>query len=273
MAYHRDQIGLAKELWEKLEAHFDKPGTRYQKLRQVFQYGLSQYSMAASNVPKFVGGIYHQRDHIGDPGDRLPFAPVPAEKQREALALLMTEFFSADAFEFSAELLNKLAPERFWDFGISVWGVRRIDYPLHEAILSLQRRPLDHLYDATLLCRLLDIELRYPSGQDTFSMAELFATLRQAIWSETESGSNTTSLRRALQRVHLSKLLHLVLHPDGGMPLDACSLARADLKQLKKQIGQCLKQDHLNAYTRAHLDEVRTQIKAALKANVERRLV
>ncbi|HEX29427.1 TPA: DUF5117 domain-containing protein, partial [Candidatus Poribacteria bacterium] len=52
LEYHKKQIALAKELWEKIEDHFDRPGIRYQKIRRAFGYGLSQYRIAAMNVPK-----------------------------------------------------------------------------------------------------------------------------------------------------------------------------------------------------------------------------
>ncbi len=273
LEYHKKQIGLAKELWRKIEGHFGRSGTRYQKLRQAFQYGLAQYSIATMNVPKYIGGMYHRRDHVGDPGDRLPFTPVPAAKQREVLEFFATEFFAADAFQFSPQLLNKLAPERFWDFQGSVWSMQRIDYPLHEVILSIQKRPLDHFYDPILLSRLPDLELRYQEDEQPFTMAEMFATLRRVIWSELAASTNINSFRRELQRAHLGKLIHLVLQPDSKVPSDAISLARADLIHIRKEIHRVVEEGGLNAATQAHLDETAARIEAALKATVERKLL
>lgn len=272
LEYHKRQIALAKELWERIEDHFDKPGLRYQKIRRAFGYGLSQYRIAAMNVPKYIGGLYHRRDHIGDPGGRLPFEPVSPSKQREALEFLTTEFFSSDAFSFSPQLLNKLAPERFWDFEGSVWQMDRIDYPIHEAVLSIQKSILNGLYHPILLSRLLDIELRYGEREDKFTMAEMFQRLREAIWSELEEMVNITSFRRALQREHLSKLIKLVLKPEGRTPQDATSLARMDLIAIMEGIKKALAEGDLDSYTRAHLDESLARIEIALKPIAEKKL-
>ena len=183
IAFYTDRISLAKELWTKIQGQFEKEGNRYQKCRSVFERGIHQYRIAVTNVTKFIGGIYHRRDHVGDPKGRIPFEPVSAARQREALKFLTTHVFGPDAFSFSPELLNRLAPERFVDFTEAIWETKRIDYPVHDVVLSLQLTPLDRLYDPVLLSRVLDIELRYASGQETFTMSDMFQAVREALWS------------------------------------------------------------------------------------------
>lgn len=272
IVFYRDRVALAQELWSKMEKQFEKKGNRYQKLRQVFRQGMSQYYGAARNVTKYIGGIYHRRDHVGDPNGRIPFEPVPAAKQREALAFLQKKVFGPQAFDFSPELLNKLAPERFRDFSNSIRQMERIDYPIHDVILSIQTEPLNHLYDPILLGRLLDLELRYNKGEEPFTMAEMFEGVREAIWSELTGPSNINSFRRALQRAHLDKLIALVVKPAKDVPEDACTLARSDLVALKDAIDRALSTESLNVYTKAHLEETRARIEAALKAGIERQL-
>lgn len=272
IAFYSDRIALAHELWGKMEKHFEKKGNRYQKLRLVFGQGIIEYRIAVMNVTKFIGGIYHYRDHIGDPNGRIPFEPVPAAKQREALEFLKKNVFDPETFNFSSDLLNKLAPERFEDFSESIWELKRIDYPIHDVILSIQTRPLDHLYDPILLSRMLDLELRYNKVEEPFTMLDMFEGVREAIWSEVSGPSNINSFRRALQRAHLGKLIELVAEPAKGVPEDARTLARADLIKLKSVIDRALSSEGLDAYTKAHLDETRAQIEAALKAGIERQL-
>ncbi len=270
--YHRNRLDLSRELWSKTEAEFEKSGNRYQKLRQVFARGFREYWIAASNVTKYIGGIYHHRDHVGDPGGRLPFVPVPAEKQREALKFLTSNIFDPDAFNFPRSLLNKLAPERFWDFTGAVWRMRRIDYPIHDVVLSIQRGSLYSLYDAIRLSRLLDLELRYGKNETPFTMPELFEGVRNAIWVELENAKNINSFRRNLQRAHLNRLIRLVVNPVRGAPEDASTLARADLVALKAAIDKTLSTPGPDTHTRAHLDETAARINAALKAGIVRRL-
>jgi hypothetical protein len=270
--YYQGRAALATELFGKIEKEFEKEGNRYQKLRQVFNQGIRQYSVVAMNMPKYIAGIYHRRDHVGDPNGRIPFEPVSAARQREAMRFLRQHVFGPKAFDFPPELLNKLAPERFWDFEWSIWKTKRIDYPIHEVVLSIQKRVLGELYAPVRLSRLLDVELCYGERQEPFTMAEMFKGLREAVWSELSTGSNVNSFRRALQRVHLDKLMALVVSPAKGVPEDASTLARFDLVTLKAGIDRALSQASPDAYTRAHLDETAARIEAVLKAGIERQV-
>jgi len=268
--YYRNQVAVSAELWNKIESEFENKGERYQKLRRVFGYGFRPYWTGGGNVARYIGGIHHHRDHIGDPKGRIPLVPVPAARQREALEFLVEHIFGPDAFHWSPQLLNKLGPDRQWDFSNRVWNVKRIDFPVHDYVLAVQRAPLARLYDATTLSRLQDLELRYET-ENPFTMPELFTGLRQAIWAELETGAPINGFRRNLQREHLKHLLRLALTPGAG-PEDARSLARADLKTLADEIKPRLKQSYLDAYTSAHLDEVKDRIDAALTAEVVRKL-
>ena len=270
LAFHGNRIGLARELWRKMEGEFEVPGRRYQKLRRVFGQGLTEYLIAARNITKYIGGIYHRRDHVGDPGNRLPFEPVKAARQREALDFLKVHIFGPDAFTFPPELMRKLAPERLWGFTGAVWRMQRLDYPIHSRILGIQRGPLSALYHPLLLGRLQDIDLW--AGEDAFGMPELFDGLREAIWAELESGGNVNSFRRNLQRMHLDHVAALVVKPPRDAPADASSLARADLVSLTTAIRNVLSNTGLDRQTRAHLEESVARIDAALKAGVQRHL-
>lgn len=272
LSYYRTRIALSKELWGKLESKFDKPGTRYQKFLRVFSQGFRDYSLGALTASKYIGGIYHRRDHVGDPGNRLPYEPVPAVKQREAFGFLKANIFGPQTFNFPASLLNKLAIERFYDFEFSVFQVQRNDFPIHDVILSIQKGPLERLYNQITLNRLVDIELRYEKNQDKFTMAEMFKGLREAIWSELNTGKNVNSFRRGLQRAHLTKLVELVVRPPKGTPEDATTMARADLVTIQKTIDKATK-GKLDDVTRAHFDETRARIDAALKAAIQRQVL
>ena len=87
------RIQLSQELWTDLLDNFEIEGKRYQKLRRVFGQGWGEYRRAVSTATKFVGGSYIYRDHIGDPGDRIPFNLVPASEQRRAMQILNNHIF------------------------------------------------------------------------------------------------------------------------------------------------------------------------------------
>ena len=269
-------VPLTNELWNSMESYFDKRGTRYQKLRNVFDRGLNQYRIAVINVPKYIGGAYYHRDHIGDPHGRIPFdlfaLVLAIDKQKEALRFLTENIFSAKAFSFSPELLNKLAPERFYDFTDSIWKMKRLDYPIHDKVLEIQTDTLNRLYAPLLLQRMLDLEIRNDSKDKPLSLVELFQTLRNTIWSELTQASNINSFRRALQREHLSKLIDMIVNLNSDAPEDARTLARLDLLTLNKQIEKASQNTDLDTFTRAHLQECQARIQAALKAGIEQKI-
>ncbi len=273
LAYYRNRIKLVRELWGKMESKLDaKNGLRYQKFRRVFSNGFSEYFLAGLTASKYIGGIYHYRSHVGDPGNHIPYEPVPASKQREALAFLKTNLFGPDAFKFSSSLINKLAIERLYDFEFSLIQVQRVDFPIHDFVLSMQRPPLDRLYNPITLGRLVDIESRYSKQQEKFTMSEMFRGIRESIWSELTSGNNINGFRRGLQRAHLAKLIELLLKPQSGTPEDARTLARSDLLAIQKGAASSMK-SKLDDMTRAHLDETRARIDAALKESLQAQVV
>ncbi|MCB0833493.1 MAG: zinc-dependent metalloprotease [Bacteroidetes bacterium] len=282
MAYYETRIALADEILTTLEKNFETKGQRYQKLRMVFGQAIREYFLASATVSKFVGGMYHRRDHVGDPNGRLPFEPVPAEKQLAALTFINTHILGPEAFRFSPDLLNKLASERFYDFDFSIFYQPRADYPVHDIVLAIQRFAIDRMFHPIVLNRILDMQLHYKTGEKVFQMEDLFSGVRTAVWSELETGKNINSFRRNLQRSHLDRISWLALHPmlsayytpsSGSQPAgyflspqDASTLARADLIQLRGAIETVLKMGGLDTMTRAHLDDCLTQINATVDA-------
>ncbi len=269
LTFWRLRLEMSKELWENIPEHFEKDGERYQKFRLAFSQGITEYALASMNISKYIGGIYSYRDHIGDPDGRVPFHVVSAEKQRQALQFITKNVFAKDAFQFSPKLLNKLAAERFWDFEGTVWKMIRIDYPIHGIIQVLQALPMFRLYDAIVLQRVQDNELRFKKGDQPFTMPELFRNIRKAIWQEVNEGTNINSFRRELQRMHLYVLKNMVVKTPPTYPHDAVTLARADLVAIKNKIEENLTSENLDPYTTAHLQETKAKIEAALDAQVQ----
>jgi hypothetical protein len=270
LAFFAHEMKLVEELWANMEAKLLAPGLSYNVLRRSFGFTWGPYFLGSHAAMKYIGGTYHHRDHVGDPGGRLPFVPVPAAKQREALEFLAKKVWAPDTFRAPADLLNKLQYARFWDFSFSLFTAPRLDYPLHDTVLFTTSEVLNDLYHPIKLGRLLDQEMRFPNPNDRFTLADMFVGVRTAIWSELDSGSAITSFRRNLQRAHLRQLLRVMLEAQEGTPEDAISLARADLVELQGKIGRTLTSALLDYTTRAHLEETQARIRQALDAHVQR---
>ncbi|MBI4469177.1 MAG: zinc-dependent metalloprotease [Acidobacteria bacterium] len=265
---------LAQEVWANMEAKLQRPGEGYQVLRRSFNGAMGQFGGMMILASKYIGGVYKYRDHVGDPGNRLPIEPVPAREQKEALGLLTKNLFSPNAFQFSPRLLSKLSAERYPDFTNPAFLQRRYDVPIHQAVLNLQRAVLDRVYHPTVLGRILDNELMVASPADALSMGLLFNSIQEAVWAEVKNPGASmmiNSYRRSLQREHLRKVIAMVLR-DAAVPEDARTLARQTLVSLRGQLQGALARPGLKstAEARAHLSESLARVDEALKANAQR---
>jgi len=275
LKFYAQRATLADEVWANMETKLEKTGEGFQVLRRSFNVAFGEEGYALLLASKYIGGVYHYRDHVGDPGNRLPFNPVLAAKQKEALELLREHLFSPRAFHFSPELLNKLAGTRFTDFTNFVANARtRFDVPIHDMVLSLQTRALDRLYHPLVLTRILDSEVKVKTPAEAFSVGLLFSELQDSIWAETKAPGaslNIDSYRRSLQRAHLRKLIGMVLR-DAAVPEDAQTLARQNLAALRTQLQAAASKQgvKMTLETRAHLNESISRIDDALKANMQR---
>ena len=284
LEFAKQRREIVAGLWDEIAEKVTTDGMGYQRVRRAFRSLLGQYSRAMFLATRFIGGQYHHRDHKGDKDGRLPYVPVPAKKQREALAFIKEHALSDNTFDFPPKLLNSIAITRWSDWGTSSNNSSRLDYPIHDVILRNQGQILGRLLDANVLSRVQDTELKF-SGDDVFTMPELFTGITDAVWVEldknadakqwTNSDAFISSFRRGLQREHLKQLIKLVLDADSGTPEDARSLARLHLTQINNRLKTVLQNSKakLDVYSVAHLEESQDRVDKALDANfsVEKR--
>ena len=153
--------------------------------------------------------------------------------------------------------------------------MNRVQYPLNERVLNIQKTALDHLFDSQVLSRIQDDALQADKDDHALTLAELFRGLTDGMWSDAaadKDGKKTlpsSVIRRNLQREHLKDLTTLVVGPTGA-PADARSLARAHLKEISVRIDKALndKAMTVDETTRAHLDECKERIAKALNASM-----
>jgi hypothetical protein len=276
VAFAKQRCKVVSEAWPKLVEKVTKEGDGYQHARQAFGVLLSAEGRALCMAARYVGGVYVNRSHKGDPKAADPFVIVEPKKQRDALQLLEDRMFSDAPFEFPPALYNHLATSR-WDH----WGTKiplRDDYPVHEVIAWWQDRALQQLLSPLTLERLSDSELKVPADQDAFTTVELIHGLTSAIFSETDhlkAGNYTnrkpaiSSLRRSLQRIDLKRMAELAMG-ESGAPEDAQTVASAELKSLQGRIDKLLAGPiKLDDYSRDHLQETSQRIAKILDARLQ----
>ena len=265
LLYSQWQLDNARLMWTRLNQRYPLEGNSFTDVRDRFKTVLGNYFQNIYYISKYIGGQSFYRVHGGNPQKRLPFQPVPVEKQRKALENLHKYVFAEDAFNFSPQLLNKLAPSRWRHWGSNP-KTGRLDYPIHDLVLFMQSLVLSDLLSRDRLSRLKDIELK-SEPKKSLSLPELFDTLQTGIWTEVINPKKgkpleIASLRRGLQRQHLKILTDMVLRKSSA-PEDARTLAWYKLRQLKEKLDGANSSDE---YTKAHLLETRERIKKVLDA-------
>ncbi|MBD2204236.1 zinc-dependent metalloprotease [Calothrix sp. FACHB-1219] len=271
LRYAQWQLDNSRVMWDRLNKRYPVAGESYSDLSDRFGSVLGNYFQNIFYTTKYIGGQSFYRVHAGEPPSkagirqrRLPFEPVPLEEQRQALETLQKYVFAEDAFNFSPELLNKLAPSRWYHWG-SYPLVGRLDYPIHDLVLNLQSAVLVDLLSGDRLSRLKDIELKSPQGK-ALSLPELFNTLQTGIWTEVIKPKGKplmiSSLRRGLQREYVNILSDIILRKE-YVPEDARTLAWYKIRQLNEKLAGANSDDE---YTKAHILETRDRIEKILNA-------
>ncbi|GAB1542440.1 zinc-dependent metalloprotease [Scytonema sp. NUACC21] len=269
LLYSEWQMDNARVMFQRLDKHYPLHGESYSDLRLLFNKVLKYYFRNAALLTQYIGGQSFRRHHATNDDTEWTFVPVSLEKQREVLTKLQEYVFSEDAFYFSPQLLNHLAPSRWQHWGHPI-PVSRLDYPIHERILHFQSGVLRSLLNGDRLNRLRDIELKTQPGL-ALTIPEMFDTLQQGIWTEVLHQKETkpiSSIRRSLQREHLNILVGMVLRT-GAVPEDGRTIAWYQLRQLQKAIEASLTYgEKLDIYTLAHLEETSDRIHKVLNAKL-----
>jgi hypothetical protein len=271
LQYSQWQLDNAIAMWKGLESHTPTAGEGYDQVRRMFETIFGYYQNNAENITLYIGGQSFNRSRVGDANSRLPFEPIPVNKQREALTLLQKYIFSEDAFQFEPRLLNQLAPSRWQDWGNPDVN-STLEYRIGDRILRLQKSILEEILAPTRLVRLRDLELKNAS-QNTLTMPELFEVLQNSIWTEvfqSEKDIKISGIRRSLQREYLNLLTQIVLR-EVNVPEDALTLAWYQLKQLQAVLDRTLEKhnNRMDAYTLAHLELTRDRIGKTLGAQLQ----
>lgn len=284
--YSQWQMDLAQQLWETLDRRFPAEGESYTEARPIFTRILNYYFANAFRLANYIGGRSLNRYLKGDAPDRVPLEPVSMEIQHQALEILQQRVLTSDAFEFPADLVSKLPPERWLHWGVFP-VTTNLEYPLVDQILLGQTLVLANLFDTGRLQRLRDTEFLYPD-QAALTLPELFETLRTSIWSdvlgETRQHDLTTIplIQRQLQRQYLNLLLNLVDRsflttatelPDillsivtFDAPEEARILARHQVQALAAEIKTTLKRsDDLDLSSQTHLQAAYDRISQVLE--------
>ncbi|QDT17543.1 zinc-dependent metalloprotease [Alienimonas californiensis] len=279
LTYAKDQMELINDRRTKLLEAFVEDGDGWFKAREGYEMTLSMQMRQLGMMSNWVGGVFVRRDVKGQEGAKPPLSVVEAKDQREALEFVIENSFRDGAYGLTPELLSHLTTAKWMDG--NGWQSAMSDsvFPVHDRIEGMQASVMTQLLNPTVLRRVYDNELQVPAGEDAFTLPELLETVRTAVWTELVKAPEgdfsprkpmISSLRRNLQREHVSRLIDLSLPGAGnGAAFKPISnLASMQLKEIADELGTFLKEhgDRADAYTKAHLMEAESMIRKALDA-------
>lgn len=272
LAWSIERHRLAGSLVPRLPELVLKDDTSYARLTLAWQNLTRLQAQTLVTAVKTIGGQYQNRDHVGDPGGRPPFVPVPRAAQRRALDFLLAEVFGERSFAVPAGVLRQLGSRGWAHWGFDPAYEGRLDYPWAEWVLEIQRATLDGLTHPFRLAAMRDAEIKYAPAERGIAFPELLGELTAAVWSEawTAPGRNVPTLRRALQRAYLDRTARLLLDPPGRLPGDAAAVARHQLRELEDRLRRRLAPPRsFDTATEAHLADALARIEKVLAAQYE----
>jgi len=264
LAYYKQRMKLSRELWDRLQNMNLATGESYERLTRSFRSGFNQLTRVAPLAAKYIGGVNIRRERAGS--KKPVFDPVSASEQKEALALITKDFFGAESFKFSPELIARLATDRFERIeadGSMQTSVVRL-------VAGVQKEILDHVYSPAVATRLAEVGMKVNNPKETLGLSDVYDSLQEAIWSEAKTGQETSLIRRNLQREQLRRMTDVLVKPAGPWPADARSIMRENARQLTGVLEKALAKTGLSKTTRAHYADALDSLNAALKASMQR---
>jgi hypothetical protein len=275
----RTRIELADKRLENILEWAVKDQESWYHARQAFMTMWFEKATALDYVGRYVGGQYFHRAHRGDENAPPPFVIVDPKRQREALSFIEETLFTDEFFSVSPEVLNHLAPSRWWHSGTSIDYT--MDFPVHRYIGLFQWWNLfDRLFPNTLR-RIHDAELK-TDNSDKFTVAEYLQRIHNSCWADavdagrlksktwTDNQPFLSDVRRSLQREYLGIMEPMVRsRPDTVLSPDLHAMVKYSLRQLADQLGEAIETGKADFASQAHLVACKSRIDRMLAPELD----
>ena len=151
-AYADDRMALINKLFTELKDKATVNGESYQQLVTSANILFGSYRTQAGVVSRQIGGVYVERNVVGDDKNGAPFTPVPLERQQHAMQILADKVFSPNVLSSMQPLYNYLLQQRR---GFNHYGKNEDPKP-HGMILGMQKLVLAQLLHPAVMLRISD---------------------------------------------------------------------------------------------------------------------
>jgi hypothetical protein len=280
IAWARERVAVIDQRMKNVLEWGVKDAESWSHLRPAFLALLTEKAFVLDYVGRYIGGQYFNRAHRGDPNAEPPFVLVEPGRQRAALTFIEQSLFADNFFSIPPEVLNHLAPHRWWHEGMSISFM--MDFPIHDLISVLQWWNLsDRLFPNTIR-RIYDSELK-STATDKLTAAEYLQRIQTACWSDatdverlkrgkwTDVEPFLSSIRRSLQREYLGLVEPLVRQrPGEALAPDLHAMVHFALQKLSADLGTVISAGttKLDFASQAHLTACKSRIDRILSAEL-----
>ena len=267
LKFCESRLALARELREKLVSDIVEDGESWAVARRRYKSLLGTHMAALFAASGWLGGSFSNYDFKGDAGDRPPIEDVPAAEQRRAMNLIIQNAFEDEAFGLTPDLVRHLGKEHWWDPD----GINELmedpSFTVHDQVGTFHAIGLALLLSPSTLRRVYDNEFRTREADDSLTLAEVIGAVTENVWREVAAKGAPSSFRRNLQREHVDRLTDLALLKSTSASMRTIStLATQELRRIDAW-AEGAGSGEQDAYTEAHLADVRTRIGKALEAS------
>ncbi|MFN1834741.1 zinc-dependent metalloprotease [Balneola sp. MJW-20] len=254
-------IANLKRIVPNLQEWTYEPGDDFTNLEEMYGEVSSQFRRYMGHVAKYVGGVKEDYKNVDQEGPVYTWAPKA--KQAEAVKFLNDNLFNTPKWILDQDILNRLQ-----------------DYGAVEDMRQLQVGTLNSLLEWRRMARLIENETM--NGSDNaYTLMQMFADVRNGVWSELRSGRAIDTYRRNLQRAHIERLETLLTGELDPAPAqfrrffgpnfdasqsDIRAIVRSELKTLRSNVNSAIPRS-ANTLTRVHLEDALVRIDRILNPN------
>jgi hypothetical protein len=239
-----------------------RAGEDYDDLNEMYGRLIGQWGTELRHVTWVVGGTDAQEKYAGQEGVR--YKPLSRARQKDAVRFLNDNAFATPTHFLREDILRNIEVEG---------ALRRIN--------ASQASVLNQLFNDRRMERLVEFEALATNKRDAYPLSEMLTDVRNGIWSELDATSvKVDTYRRELQRTYLSTVRTKVnpppFTPPAGAPpqfaqqagparstSDVRALFKSELRLLDAEVARAIPRA-ADRETRAHLEDVRDQIKEIL---------
>ena len=201
ISYAIGNIDMVNKALPKLLSKYSTTGKSYHELRSAYLTLSGHYTRSLNVISRYIGGVYVNRNFVGQDAETKPFTPISIEEQKRAMQALSKFAFSKNAFKVPSEIYNYLQMQRRGQ----EFRKETEDPKIHERILNMQRGILDQLLHNTVMQRITDTKLY----GNKYALNSVLKDITNGIFME-DLGSSVSTIRQNLQQEYVTRLLNII---------------------------------------------------------------